>query len=683
MGAVDVIAPTRDVRVKQNENPWMNSDILARIKRRDTLLSQYRKDRSNGVLHREFCKIRNAIQRDIKLAKQRYFEQKVDQNKGDSGKLWQQLKSLGYSDKHNKGASKIVIEEDGVKVFEPSKVANIFNRFYTTVAANLVNALPSASGLYSIANSTYRHLRFSRRNYRDTFTLSFVSREFIRQQLVSLNPKKAVGLDGISSRFLKDGADSIVEPISHIVNLSIRTETVPDVFKSAKVTPLFKKGSKLETGNYRPVSILPVLSKILERAVNHQLTEYLERRGLLFKGQSGFRGKYSTDTCTIDLTDYVKGEISRGNMVGMVMIDLQKAFDTVNHEVLLEKMEAMGITSIQWFRSYLSHRNQCVSVDGEVSDFLEISCGVPQGSILGPQLFLLYINDMVSSVENCRLLLYADDSALIYSHKSYEVIARMLSTDLSSCKQWLIDNKLSLHVGKTESILFGTSKRLKAAEEFSVSCDGAIVKRVSTVKYLGIYLDERMKGTSHASDVVKKCAGRISFLYRNASLLNFHCRKILCTALIVPYMDYCCSSWYSGITKKLQDKLDVIQRRLIRFIFSLDARAHVGTEKLRELSWLSIRDRVSYFKLNHVFKIKNGTAPDYLSSKFVLVSESHSHNTRGCVHNYIVTNQQAKVQTSFQFSAIREWNNLPDEIKGAGSLFSFRKKLKQHFLSRY
>ena len=120
-----------------------------------------------------------------------------------------------------------------------------------------------------------------------------------------------------------------------------------------------------------------------------------------------------------------------------------------------------------------------------------------------------------------------------------------------------------------------------------------------------------------------------------------------------------------------------------RFIFSLDARAHVGTEKLRELSWLSIRDRVSYFKLNHVFKIKNGTAPDYLSSKFVLVSESHSHNTRGCVHNYIVTNQQAKVQTSFQFSAIREWNNLPDEIKGAGSLFSFRKKLKQHFLSRY
>ena len=417
--------------------------------------------------------------------------------------------------------------------------------------------------------------------------------------------------------------------------------------------------------------------------MNCQLTEYLERKGLLFDGQSGFRGKYSTDTCTIDLTDYVKGEISRGNLVGMVLTDLQKAFDTVNHDVLLEKMQAMGITSIEWFRSYLSHRNQCVSIDGENSDFLEISCGVPQGSILGPQLFLLYINDMASSVENCRLLLYADDSALVYSHKSHDVIASTLSQDLGSCKQWLVDNKLSLHVGKTESILFGSNNRLKDAREFRVTCDGSVVERVSVVKYLGIYLDECMKGTAHASDVIKKCAGRISFLYRNASLLNFHCRKILCSALIVPYMDYCCSSWYGGLTKKLQDKLDVIQRRIIRFIFSLDARAHVGTEKLRELSWLSIWDRVSYFKLGHVFKVKKGTAPNYLSSKFALVSESHAHNTRGSIHNYVVTSQQAKAQTGFCFSAIKEWNSLPDEIKGAGSLFIFRKKLKQHFMSRY
>ena len=272
------------------------------------------------------------------MAKRNFFRQKVDQNKGDSGKLWKQLKSLGYSNKDGCN-SNIVLEEGGSKVFDASLVASMFNWFYTSVAANLVNALPSASGIFNISNAVFRHVHF--RN-RASFTLSPVSRVFIRKQLLSLN---SVGLEDISSRFLRDGIGHIVEPISHIINISILTEVVPEGFKSAKVIPLFK-GSRLETGNYRPVSILPVLSKLLKRAVDSQLKEFLERSGLLFENQSGFRSKYSTDSCTIGLTDYIKGEISRGNVVGMVLIDLAKAFDTVDHSVLIDKMHAMGITSL-------------------------------------------------------------------------------------------------------------------------------------------------------------------------------------------------------------------------------------------------------------------------------------------------------------------------------------------------
>ena len=265
---------------------------------------------------------------------------------------------------------------------------------------------------------------------------------------------------------MRDGACSIVEPISHIVNISIITETVPRDFKRAEVVPMFKKGSKLDAGNYRPVSILPILSKVLERAINVQLTDFLEKNSLLHVSQSGFRGGYSTDTCTIDLTDFVKGEISRGKLVGMTLIDVQKAFDTVNHEILLEKMNAMGVSSVEWFRSYLSQRSQCVVIGNSQSDFEDISCGVPQGSILGPQLFLLYINDMVVSTSSCRLCLYADDSALIFSHKDPQLIASTLSKELDSCKKWLIDNKLSLHVGKTECILFGSEKKFKEGGGF-------------------------------------------------------------------------------------------------------------------------------------------------------------------------------------------------------------------------
>ena len=232
-------------------------------------------------------------------------------------------------------------------------------------------------------------------------------------------------------------------------------------------------GSTLDPGNYRPVSILNVFSKILERAVHSLHSSYLEGRGLLFENQLGFRGGYSTDSCLIGLTDFIKGEIAKGNMVGMVLIDLQKAFDTVDHAILSEKLKSISVSSTAWFDSYLENRRQCVDVSGTRSEFLPVTCGVPRGSILGPLLFLIYINDMNISI-TCKLSLYADDSALLFSHRDARAIADRLSFELSSCKRWLVDNRLSLHVGKTESLLFGSKRRLKGID-FRVLCDGAPV----------------------------------------------------------------------------------------------------------------------------------------------------------------------------------------------------------------
>ena len=431
------------------------------------------------------------------------------------------------------------------------------------------------------------------------------------------------------------------------------------------------------------MSILPVLSKILERVVNSQLTDFLEKNGILLSNQSGFRGKFSTDTCTIDLTDYVKSEISSGKMVGMTLIDLCKAFDTVNHDILIEKLAAIGVSSIEWFKSYLAARSQCVVSSNSQSDFEDISCGVPQGSILGPQLFLIYINDMVVSTTDCKLSLYADDSALIFSHTDPAVIASTLSRELSECKRWLVDNKLSLHVGKTECILFGSPRRLKKVSGFSVSCDGQLVNRVRSVKYLGLLLDENMSGLSHAIDVIKKCAGRISFLYRHADVLNFKCRKLVCSALIMPYMNYCSSSWYTGLSAKLRGKLDVLQRRMVRFVFSLAPRSHVGTEKLRELCWLSVKDTVRFFKLQHVFKIRFGLAPDYLTTGFQPITSSHSHLTRGSGFNFRVSRDLARCQSNFAYTAITDWNSLPTHLKKCECLPSFRSRLKKHLISFY
>ena len=427
-----------------------------------------------------------------------------------------------------------------------------------------------------------------------------------------------------------------------------------------------------------------MLSKIFERAVHEQMKHYLDKRGILFGHQSGFRGKFSTDTCLIDLSDFLRTEMSKGNLIGMICIDLQKAFDTVHHGTLLEKLKAIGVSdsALSWFSSYLSCRRQCVEVDGCRSEFMDVTCGVPQGSILGPQLFLIYINDMYSCLE-CRLSLYADDSALFMAHKDASFIANQLSTELSKCRKWLIDNKLSLHMGKTESLLFGTRKRLKSVLNYQVFCDGTAIKQVQSFRYLGVKLDSSMSGEAHAREVIGKCNGRLSFLHRYSSLLDEQTKRILCSSLIQPLVDYCCSSWYTGLPMILKKRFEVLQRRMVRFIFCYDSRAHVDSANLKVMSWMLVSDRVAFFKLLHVFKIKHALAPSYLSERFTAVEQTHAYNTRSRGRNFSISSSNSCSLTTFSYSAAKLWNDLPIHLKEIESLSCFRRRLRDFILQSY
>ena len=242
----------------------------------------------------------------------------------------------------------------------------------------------------------------------------------------------------------------------------------------------------------------------------------------------------------MNLNDFIKSECARGNYTGMVLIDLQKAFDCVDHGLLLQKLSAKGVSSTDWFRFYLSDRSQCTQVSGIDSSFSEVTCGVPQGSILGPTLFLCYINDMVDAL-NCRLSLYADDSALVHSGADPNEIARFLSSELAICQRWLIDNRLSLHLGKTECILLGSKQRLGPGVKFEVKLDDMVVSRVTSVRYLGVILDEFFDFSKHVEGLLKKARSKLQFLYRNSHFLNYSTRKLLCQALIFSSLKYCSS----------------------------------------------------------------------------------------------------------------------------------------------
>jgi len=386
--------------------------MLQCINERDRAFRQYIKNKSDQN-YENFKYLRNKYQTLIFKAKQSYFTTSLHNNENDSKSLWKSLKNLGLPSKKAKSSSdsNIGLKINGEICFDKAKVCDMFNCFYTTVASTLVSKLPVLLGVYG---KQFVDFFYSKKGvFKNVFSFALVSESTVLKYINHLSHSKATGLDGIPARFVKDGAAVIAGPLTHIINLSLIQGRVPDDLKMARVVPLYKKSDKTDVGNYRPVSILTIISKIFERVVYDQIKQYLVKKNLLYQFQSGFRRGFSTESCLIHLSDFIRFEMDKGHMVGMLLLDLQKAFDSVNHDILLMKLQSIGINTdiVNWFQSYLSGRLQTINISGASSTPREITCGVPQGFILGPLLFFIYVNDMSAVVKN-KLLLYADDTAI-------------------------------------------------------------------------------------------------------------------------------------------------------------------------------------------------------------------------------------------------------------------------------
>jgi hypothetical protein len=332
-----------------------------------------------------------------------------------------------------------------------------------------------------------------------TLQLQPVLPEQVFELLRGLNNKKATGLDEIPAWLLKDNCSYLANPLTHIINASIMQGIVPKAMKKAKVKPIFKKGDPLLPSNYRPISILPVISKVLEKLVNNQLTYYLETNKLIHERQFGFRQNKSTTDAVIQFMNLSLRALNSGSCVLGIFIDFSKAFDTIDYPILLSKLSYLGLSSetLQWFRSYLSERTQAIAIDNIISDTAPITTGVPQGSILGPTLFLIYINDLCNQLTALEPILYADDTNLFLKANNLNEFTDCVNDDLCKLSQWCIKNKLTINLDKTNYFIIKNWQNRSNFNNDTSVLNNSVIPRVETVKFLGIYIDEHLNFSAH------------------------------------------------------------------------------------------------------------------------------------------------------------------------------------------
>ena len=504
MTVIDKVTPYKSKQVKGNTQKWFDGEVLEKLNLRNKLLKKFKKSR----LHIDKELYKKPKYDALKLTaskKDAFFEGKLSETIGKPKELWESLKALGMPNKtviSNFNA----IEENDTLTYDTPSISKIFKNFFSNLAKSLLIKLPSPPNKYSL-QSVIRY--YSSFMISDDFCLSNTSEEKVLKIMTNIEIFKAAGVDKLFGRFLEDGANILVKPISTLCNLSISQGVFPNVCKVAKLKPIFKKGKKTDHCNYKPISLLPSILKIIEKVDNDQTNVFLSDEDILYNHHSDFRGNHSTNLCLSFLTDKVLKEFEEGLLTGMILIDLQKAFGTIDHEILLQKLKAIKFSesTIKWFKSYLSERIFLVNIDNKLSDFGKISCGVPQGSILGPLLFLIYINNTPQAVTS-NLLLYADNSCILYQHKDIVQIEKRLNKDFENLCNWFVDNKLSIHFGedKTKSILFASKRRVKNIRQLNIKYKDINIKHLE-VTYLGCVIDETMSGEPMALKVINKING--------------------------------------------------------------------------------------------------------------------------------------------------------------------------------
>ena len=487
-----------------------------------------------------------------------------------------------------------------------------------------------------------------------------------------------MAIDGLDSYSLKIAAKLVAVPIHHLVSLSIMQQKFPTLWKKAKVLPLHKKGDVLERKNYRPVSILSPVSKVLEKAIYDQLYSYFSKNKIFHSNVMGYRKNRSTETAILQMYDrWVRGA-GQGNISGIVFLDLSAAFDLVDSKILIEKLKIYGLKEdfISWISCYLSERKQAVWIDHTLSDWLDVSVGVPQGSILGPLLFIIFANDLPYLLSS-NLDQYADDSTLSSVKSSVPEINLELNDDCQVVSTWMLKNHLCLNADKSGLMVAGTSQKMHhtcRTENVSVFMDGLQLHESEdkNEKILGVHFQSNLKWTRQCQEVQLRLKCRLVGLRKIQNVLPLDKRKIVAQSIFQSVLSYCISVW-GGTAKRDIESLQVIQNRAAQFVLNVCVWRVNRNQMYKQLQWLTEHQLFVFNRILAVYRIRRSGEPEYLAA---LLSKD---NIRG---NIIVPHTGLSLlKRSFAFNGAELWNRVPHDLRQIGCQQKFRRLLREWILA--
>ena len=594
-------------RRKHCIEPWMNKELLTLINKKNDKYRDW-KSTNNDIEYEtkkiNFKTFERIVKENIKEAKRDYYFKTFTAHKHDLRKTWRTIDdTLNKKSNKSKFPSKFIVNNRTVT--DHKKIADEFNNFFSNIGSTLSASIKLDDSTIAftdyLGNPTEHRFSFSKITENETLTI-----------INNLKSKNSSVNDDISNRLLKSIKCEISKPLTIIINQSLETGIFPNALKVAKVKPLFKKGDNCCLNNYRPISLLPTISKIFERVMYTQLYYYFNVNNFLSEQQYSFRSQHSTELASVKLVDFILKEMDNIRDIkipAFIFLDLSKAFDTLNFDILLRKLQHYGIdgNSLNLIKSYLTNRFQYVQFENSDSSLLEVKTGIPQGSILGPLFFSILINDLVNCSTKVQFLMYADDTTIYFNLNDFPLINREIeiNSELEKVNTWLKLNKLAINVDKSKCMFF---QKRRSITPLKFLMNNRAIDVVHNFNYLGIMLDANMSWKSHIAMVSNKLSRINGILHRLKYLYPQNILITLYKSLFIPHINYGSLLWgHAG------ESIDKIQKKAIRTITYSSYIAH-SEPLLKSLNLLKVKDLFNLKILKFLFNLYHNKLPPYFNN---------------------------------------------------------------------